>query len=140
MKKLILSSLLLFGFSTPSFAGIAIGTDVIRILDQNSVNVIIQNSISRSTALMFDVALNEQNYFEFGLKSYSGRMYSGVYYQAGVGLHDAGEGNEIGVTAKIGYEKSPARNFVFFGTVQGEYLISTGDIVYSPKLGAMFAF
>ena len=116
------------------------GTDAIRILEDGAFNLIVQSSLSPTSAVTFDVELDDRNRFEVGYKAYSSRYHSGVYYQAGLGLHDAGDGNEIGISAKIGYEHSPARNFVFFGTVQGEYLFTASKMVYTPKLGAMLTF
>ena len=100
----------------------------------------LQTSLSATSALTFDLEFDDLNRFEVGYKAYSSRYHSGVYYQAGVAVHDTGNSNEIGLNAKIGYEHSPARNFVFFGAVQGEYLFTSKQMVYTPMLGAMISF
>ncbi|MEH6453313.1 MAG: hypothetical protein V7782_09785 [Psychromonas sp.] len=46
----------------------------------------------------------------------------------------------IGINVQIDYEHSPAKNFVFFGAMQGEYQFTASQMVYTPKLGAMISF
>ena len=121
-------------------ASVAVGTDAIKWLDNQGPHIVVQSALSSTSAMVFDAQWQQRNRYELGLKSYSGRMFSSVYYQAGVSLAEAGNTNDLGITVKIGYERSPVRHFVFFGTVQGEYHLNTNQMSYTPKLGAMFAF
>ncbi|MEH6453312.1 MAG: hypothetical protein V7782_09780 [Psychromonas sp.] len=81
--------------SAPSFATISIGTDVIRILDGSAFNLIVQSSLSSTSAVTFDVEVDDRNRFEVGYKAYGSRYHNGVFYRAGVALHDAGDNNDI---------------------------------------------
>ena len=134
--------------ATSAFAGgHAIGTDVVRILDENQIvgesfNLFYQHPLARNSAAVFSVARDsgKNMMLEAAFKAYSGAAFSSVYYQVGGNLFDYEDDSELGVHAAIGYEQSPARNFVFFGTVKVMVMPDSDYTQFSPMLGAMFVF
>ncbi|WP_428241619.1 hypothetical protein [Gynuella sp.] len=125
----------------------AIGTDVVRILDEHQVvgeafNLFYQHGLARNSAVVFSVARDSDKdmMLEGAFKAYSGAAFSSVYYQVGGNLFDYNDDSELGIHAAIGYERSPARNFVFFGTVKVTIMPDSDYTQFSPMLGAMFAF
>jgi len=100
----------------------------------------VQNSLSSTSAVTFDIEFDDRNRFEIGYKAYQNNYHSGIFYRAGSAFYSGGSDNEIGINASIGYEHSPAKNIVFFGAVQAEYQFNSAQMVYIPKLGAMLTF
>jgi len=146
VKIFALSGLLLMTSQFTFAAGNAVGTDFIRMLDSgqivgNSFNIFYQKPLVKGNAAWFGLALANNNdlMLEAAYKAYTGSYMSGVYYQAGIGVFDTVNNDNIGLTGAIGYESSPAPGFLFFGTVKGMVVPNNG-FQYTPMLGAMFVF
>ncbi|AJQ96150.1 hypothetical protein [Gynuella sunshinyii] len=147
ITRWFLALLVLTTGSSAFAANKAIGTDVVRILDENQVvgeafNLFYQHGLARNSAVVVSVArdADKDMMLEGAFKAYSGAAFSSVYYQVGGNLFDYDDDSELGIHAAIGYERSPARNFVFFGTVKVIIMPDSDYTQFSPMLGAMFAF
>lgn len=145
-STLVLATLLMTAAGSQA-AGRAVGTDVIRLVDQgqalgDTLNVFYQTPMSAGSAAVFTLALDSSDRFmlEGALKSYSGGYMNGVYYQVGAAFYETVNNSDFGLHAAIGYEQSPATNFLFFGAVKANMLLDGDVIEYNPMLGAMFVF
>lgn len=121
--------------------GLALGTDVVKLADQGQFNITIESPLSRVSALHLNLATQSGNTFAIDAlyKAYTGSMFNSVNLQAG-GSINSGENTQFGFVGAIGYETSPARSFVGFGSVRMTYFPGNSDLVWSPTLGIMFAF
>lgn len=126
--------------TTQSF-GLAIGTDIVKLADNGQFNVTIESPLSRVSALHLNLATQAGNTFAIDAlyKAYTGSMYNSVNLQAG-GSINSGDNTQFGFVGAIGYETSPARSFVGFGSVRMTYYPGNSNIEWSPTLGIMFAF
>ncbi len=146
LKSII--SLILIGFSSSAWsAGVGIGTDIIRLIDKGqylgeAANIFIQIPLQKSTAAVITLAEDDADntMLEGAYKAYGAKYMHGIYYQVGGAFYDFADNNEIGIHGAIGYEKSPAKNFLFFGTVKATKILDIDGIDYTPMLGAMFVF
>ena len=146
-SKFIIAALLMCCGVAANAKGQAIGTDLIRWLDEGQLvseaaNVFYQHPLSKSTAAVFTWASGDgdTSMLEGAFKSYRGGYMSGTYLQVGGALFNLPNDDEIGLHAAIGYESSPAKGFLFFGTVKATKVLDVDGIGYTPMLGAMFVF
>ncbi len=133
-------------------SGFALGTDVIRFVDQNQdpdglFNLFVQTPAGHSGAVAFGYASGDRlDVIDVGYKHYLGRRFSGVWFQAGAGYYDADHDDSIGFVGKVGYERQLARHFAVTGAVRMVAGVDSDVIgysetpVYQPMLGAMFTF
>lgn len=126
--------------------GRALGTDVIRMLDNGqpvggSFNVIFQRPTKTGKNMVFNLALadNDDMMFEIGLKNYNAGLTSGVFYQLGLALVDQRNNTDLGFSAALGYEQATSNSLSFFGSVKTLYVPNNG-FNYSPVLGVLWAF
>lgn len=131
-------------FFSPSStaAGNALGTDAIRWLDQGYGNVIYQYALTRASAVQVQFGLKDEEHYLINgsYKAYTEGYHSSVFYQAGVSLYPNPQETDVGFGLEIGYERSPARNFVTFGSVKAEYRTQSEELHYMPTLGLLIAF
>lgn len=143
LNKALLRILLLSAVSPGSWAaGNALGTDLIRWLDTNYANVFYQSALTRNSAAQVQIGADDNENFLIGAgyKAYAGGYHSSVFYQAGGTLFTDQNDSDFGLSLEIGYERSPARNFVTFGSVKVEYRTQSEQLHYLPTLGLMIAF
>lgn len=146
IRTLLICSLL--PLSTPTIAsGFAIGTDAIRFIDEGqffgeAANGFIQIPLSSGNATVITIASDkdDNNMVEGAFKAYSGNYMQGVYYQAGGALYEFPGDDEISFHGAIGYEKSPADHFLYFGAVKATKILDYDTIDYTPMLGIMLTF
>lgn len=134
---------------------IGIGYDLARQLDSNQddgqVNLSVQASVGRRSALVVDLAQGERyTNLEMGFKRYNEKYLSGSYFQLGAnywyGDKDKGAKSKLGGELRLGYEQPLTRNLVAFGAVSmlvGHNNSITGkeeDLIFRPHLGLMFHF
>lgn len=147
LKHALVGVGLLSAASFSQAAGNALGTDVIRLVDEgqamgDTLNVFFQKPLSSGSALTLGMAIDNNDAFmmEGTFKSYSGGYMNGIYYQAGLAFYNYPNNSDLGLSGSIGYEHSPATNFLFFGAVKGTLLMEADFIEYTPQLGVMFVF
>ncbi len=120
---------------------LGIGTDIVRILDEDSFNLSIQSNLSRSTAALFEVGAQGSGnvILDARFKAYTGRMYQGINLQIGGQLANANSQSQLALTSAIGWEQSLAPNFVLQGATKIIFLSGDG-VQWRPRMGLMFVF
>jgi len=138
----LLPALILPWSMTASAAGNAIGTDLIRWLDSDTASLVYQRALTRVSAVQLQFGYNDSNNISIGAgyKAYTGGYHSSVFYQAGGTVYGRQDDTNLGLSIEIGYERSPARNVVAFGSVKAEYQSLTEVFTYEPTRGVMLAF
>lgn len=155
MKKLLractlIAALITSGTATAAATDYAIGTDLIRWLDPvqdgGMASLTFQKALGREDALFVDLAQkDDRTMLGLDYKVYNQRYYYGSFFQVGV-LLDFQNSTRAYVEGAMGYEFSPAQNWVVSGDVQMSYgsrhLFSEDEDspIFLPRLRLMYAF
>lgn len=145
----------LFVTNAQAARSFAIGYDLARQFDvhqdDGQVNLTVQGSVGRRSAIVVDVAQGEKyTTLEIGFKRYNEKYLSGSYFQLGAGYwygdEDKGAKSSLGADLRLGYEQPLTQSFVAYGAVSmvyGQYDPLTNEkesLQVRPHLGLMFHF
>jgi hypothetical protein len=155
MKKLLRACALVAAFISSGAASAAatdyaIGTDLIRWSDpaqsNGMANLVFQKALGREDALYVDFAMKDERYMlGIDYKVYNQRYYYGSFMQLG-GLLVVDDGSAtVGIEGAMGYEFSPAQNWVVSGDVQMIYgpkhPVKDSEVPwFTPRLRVMYTF
>lgn len=141
MKYVLSTAMALSLMGSSQALALGIGTDFVRILDEDMFNVSVQSNISRSTAAVFSVGTQGSGnvILDAQFKAYTGRLYQGINLQIGGQLTNASSNSQLALTTAVGWEQSLAPNFVLQSSTKVIFL-TEGGVQWRPTLGLMFVF
>lgn len=154
MKKLLractlVAAVFASGAASAAATDYAIGTDLIRwadpIQDNGMMSLVFQKALGRESAFHLDLASKDGRHLVgMDYKIYNQRYYYGSFMQVGAVLEIESSTN-LGLEGAVGYEFSPAQDWVVSGDVQMIYgpkhpLTDTQVPWFTPRLRVMFTF